>query len=61
MSDLEICLSCGEHMIYWYVTNGLVVHLCHECYYDAEGSEGDNEEPCLCREDDLNPFCPSCF
>lgn len=60
MTDLEICLVCGEPMTYWFVIQGEVVFICTRC--DMEGFfENNGEEPCLCREDTINPFCPSCY
>jgi hypothetical protein len=62
LTELEICLICGEQMTYWFVIQDSVVFQCFNC--DDDGSDDgvdDGEEPCLCREDHINPFCPSCF
>ena len=62
LTELEICLICGEQMTYWYVIQGSVIFECFNC--DDHGwDEGldDGEEPCLCHQDEINPFCPSCY
>lgn len=49
-------------MTYWYVIQGSVVFECFNCDdLDWEDHPEDYEEPCLCRQDEVNPFCPSCF
>jgi hypothetical protein len=62
LTDLEICLHCGEEMTYWYVIQGSVIFECFNCDdLDWEDDPEDYEEPCLCRQDEINPFCPSCY
>ena len=55
MTDIEICLTCGDEMTYWFVIQDQVIFLCTRC------DDEEYEEPCLCREDTINPFCPSCY
>ena len=62
MTDIEICLTCGNEMTYWFVIQNEVIFLCPRC--DDEGwieDPEEYEEPCLCREDTINPFCPNCY
>lgn len=62
MTDLEICLICGEEMTYWFVIQDSVVFECFNCDdLDWEDNAEDYEEPCLCHQDEVNPFCPSCY
>lgn len=59
--DVEICLTCGEAITYWYVIEGSVIFECYNCENHGWDEGLDNEQPCLCREDTINPFCPCCF
>ena len=58
MSDIEICVTCGEELIPWDIIQGSMVMLCPNCDYD-EAIE--DEDPCQCKDGEINIFCAWCF
>ena len=56
MTELDICLTCGERM--WMVEfPGGYEFVCNIC----DGHEDDDEPPCTCGYDTIDPYCSWCF
>ena len=58
MTERDICLRCGERMYIVEFPGGheFFCNICDEIDHD------ENEiDECLCRYDEINPYCPYCF
>jgi hypothetical protein len=58
MSDVEICITCGDELLPWFIDSNQCVMLCPNCDDD---SEIEDEDPCSCHQDEINIFCVWCF
>jgi len=58
MSDIEICITCGEQLIPGYIIQDSIVMICANCDNDEEMED---EDPCSCDQDEINIFCRWCF
>ena len=54
MSILMDCVACGIEI------NTNNPPLCESCW-EEEYSQEEEEEPCICRQDENNPLCRWCF
>ena len=59
MSEIEICITCGEELIAWGIFQGNMVMFCPNCDYDDDPWE--DPDYCSCRQDEINIFCRWCF
>jgi len=58
MSEIEICITCGDELLPWFIDSNQCVMLCPNCDDDEEIED---EDPCLCHQDEINIFCLWCF
>lgn len=56
MSEIPICLVCGNDALEMIVFNNNRYYICWIC-----DDFDENDEPCFCKNDCMNPQCPSCF
>jgi hypothetical protein len=57
MTEEDICLTCGERMFLAIVMGGHAF-ICPVCDEDEEYI---GEDPCSCRNDEINPYCAYCY
>ena len=60
MSEIEICVRCGEELLAWFIDSKQCVMLCPNCDDDQE-YETHPDEHCSCHQDEINIFCRGCF
>jgi predicted RNA-binding Zn-ribbon protein involved in translation (DUF1610 family) len=58
MSEIEICVTCGEELLAWFIDSNQFVMLCPNCDDDEEIED---EDPCRCVQGEINIFCGWCF
>jgi hypothetical protein len=58
MSDVEICITCGEELLPWFIDSNQCFMLCPNCDDDEEIED---EDPCSCHQEEINIFCRWCF
>jgi hypothetical protein len=58
MSDIEICITCGEQLYPGFIIQDSIVMICPNCDNDEEMEDEDN---CSCHQDEINIFCRWCF
>lgn len=58
MTDIEICLTCGDELFPWFIDSNQCVMLCPNCDDDEEIED---EDPCQCKDGEINIFCAWCF
>ena len=61
MSEIEICITCGEELLPWFIDSDEYVLICLNCDDDEEYETDQDEDVCLCHEDEMNTICWSCF
>lgn len=61
MSEIEICLTCGEELFQWFIYSNQCVILCPNCDDDEEYETDKDEDLCSCHQDEINIFCRWCF
>jgi len=58
MRDVDICITCGEELLPFFIDSNQCVMLCPNCDNDEEIED---EDLCSCHQDEINIFCVWCF
>ena len=61
MTEIEICVTCGEELLPWFIDSNQCVMLCPNCDDDEEYETHPDDDPCTCHQDEINIFCRWCF
>ena len=61
MSEIEICVTCGEELLPWFNDSNQCVMLCPNCDDDEEYEIHKDEDLCSCYQGEINIFCRWCF
>lgn len=57
MTEIKVCLICGETLQIEWILIGTVEHPHFVCPYCDE----ERDEPCWCKDGEIHFNCPHCF